>query len=156
VRAGEGTDFAVVVFRDQGQWQAEMMPQRLTEDLDGLLAVLHQQPADGGAIGLVNVADEFFVAIRVGAGGDRLLLSDVTAAVAWDLARQVTERLGVSVPADEDDVAEVWPAGDLGSSPISAWTRWCSAQCCPIWMPTPTNNFWSLPSDWVSQNRTSG
>jgi putative tRNA adenosine deaminase-associated protein len=114
VRAGEGTDFAVVVFKDQGQWQAEMLPQRLTEDLDGLLAVLHQQPADGGAIGLVNVADEFFVALRVGVGGDRLLLSDVTAAVAWDLARQVTERLGVTVPSDEDDVAEVWPAGDLG------------------------------------------
>ena len=114
VRAGEGTDFAVVVVRNEGRWDVELLPDRLVEDLDGLLATLRMQPGEGGAIGLVNVADEFFVAVRVGAGPDRLLLSDVTAAVAWDLARQVAERIGVAPPADEDDVAEVWPAGDLG------------------------------------------
>jgi putative tRNA adenosine deaminase-associated protein len=91
-----------------------LLPQRLTEDLPGLLAAVHQQPAENGALGLVNVADEFFVAIRVGVGGERLLLSDVTAAVAWDLARQVTSRLNVEVPDDEADIEEVWPAGDLG------------------------------------------
>ena len=41
-----------------------------------------------------------------------LLLSDVTAAVAWDLARQVVSRLGISTPG-EDDLEDVWPAGDL-------------------------------------------
>ena len=46
-------------------------------------------------------------------GRVRLLLSDVTAAVAWDLAGQVVERLDVDVPGD-DDLEDVWPAGDLG------------------------------------------
>ena len=52
------------------------------------------------------------MALRVVGGTIRLLLSDVTAAVAWDLAAQVCERLGVAVPGD-DDIDEVWPAGDL-------------------------------------------
>jgi putative tRNA adenosine deaminase-associated protein len=60
----------------------------------------------------VNVADEFFVAIRVRGGGVQALLSDVTAAVAWDLARQVVEHLGIQAPGD-DELEDVWPVGDL-------------------------------------------
>ena len=105
-------DFAVVVYREDGRWQAGLLPERLVEDLDALLAALRQQPGEGGTIGLVNVADEFFVAIRMLAGEPRLLLSDVTAAAAWDLADQVVERLGVPVP-DEDEMEDVWPVGDL-------------------------------------------
>ena len=51
--------------------------------------------------------------VRVQLGRVRLLLSDVTAAVAWDLAVQVLEHLDLDVPGD-DDLSEVWPAGDLG------------------------------------------
>jgi putative tRNA adenosine deaminase-associated protein len=36
----------------------------------------------------------------------------VTAAVAWDLARQVVDKLGIDPPGD-DDLEDVWPAGDL-------------------------------------------
>jgi putative tRNA adenosine deaminase-associated protein len=74
--------------------------------------VARQQPGENGAIALVNVADEFFVAVRVRADDVRLLLSDVTAAVAWDLARQVVRRLGLEAPGD-DDLDDVWPAGDM-------------------------------------------
>jgi putative tRNA adenosine deaminase-associated protein len=103
---------AVVVFREDGIWQSGVLPERVADDLDGLVSVLRQQPGDAGAIGLVNVADEFFVAVRVRGEDVRLLLSDVTAAVAWDLARQVVGRLGIEPPGD-DDLEEVWPAGDL-------------------------------------------
>jgi putative tRNA adenosine deaminase-associated protein len=105
-------DFAVVASVEEQTWQVGVLPERLTGDLDGLVAALRQQPGDIGAIGLVNVADEFFVAIRVVGNDVRLLLSDVTAAVAWDLAAQVCEVLGVAVPGD-DDIDDVWPAGDL-------------------------------------------
>jgi putative tRNA adenosine deaminase-associated protein len=105
-------DFAVVASVEDQAWQVGVLPERLTGDLDGLVAALRQQPGDIGAIGLVNVADEFFVAIRVVGNDVRLLLSDVTAAVAWDLAAQVCEVLGVQVPGD-DDIDDVWPAGDL-------------------------------------------
>jgi len=103
---------AVVVYREDGLWQSGVLPEKVTDNLDGLVAVLRQQPAENGAIGLVNVADEFFVAVRVRGEETRLLLSDVTAAVAWDLARQVVQQLGMEAPG-EDDLEDVWPAGDL-------------------------------------------
>ncbi len=106
------SDFAVVVAREEGQWGASLLPEILAEDLSSLVAALRQQPGEGGVIGLVNIADEFFVAVRVVAGQVRLLLSDVTAAVAWDLAAQVCDWLEVERPGD-DDLDEVWPVGDL-------------------------------------------
>jgi putative tRNA adenosine deaminase-associated protein len=103
---------AVVVYREEGLWQSGVLPETVSDDLDGLVGVLRQQPAENGALGLVNVADEFFVAVRVRGEEVRLLLSDVTAAVAWDLARQVVRELGLEAPA-EDELEDVWPAGDL-------------------------------------------
>jgi putative tRNA adenosine deaminase-associated protein len=103
---------ALVIFREDGVWQSGVLPERVADDLDGLIAVLRQQPGEVGAIGFVNVADQFFVAVRVRGDEVRMLLSDVTAAVAWDLARQVVERLGIETPGD-DDLDEVWPAGDM-------------------------------------------
>jgi putative tRNA adenosine deaminase-associated protein len=104
---------AVVVYREDGAWQSGVLPERVGGDLDGLIQVLRQQPAENGAIGLVNVADEFFVAVRVRGDEVSMMLSDVTAAVAWDLARQVVDRLGIEAPRD-DDLDDVWPAGDVG------------------------------------------
>ncbi len=106
--------YAVVVYRDeQGTWQAGLLPETLGDDLRGLIAAVRQQPSPGGAFALVDVAAEFFVIVRVQAGHVRLLLSDVTAAVAWDLAAQVLDQLDLDVPG-EDDLEEVWPAGELG------------------------------------------
>ena len=97
--SGEAAEsIAVVVYREDGAWQSGVLPERVGGDLDGLIQVLRQQPAENGAIGLVNVADEFFVALRVRGDDVRVMLSDVTAAVAWDLARQVVDRLGIDAP----------------------------------------------------------
>jgi putative tRNA adenosine deaminase-associated protein len=110
---GPSDAYAVVVYRQDGVWQAGLLPDVLTEDLDGLIAAVRKQSGDGGSFALVDVAHEFFVVVRVVMGRVRLLLSDVTAAVAWELAGQVVERLDLEVPGD-DDLEEVWPAGDLG------------------------------------------
>ena len=104
---------AVVVYRENGSWTSDVLPERITDDLDSLIRVLRLQPADNGAIALVNVADEFFVALRVRGDEVRMMLSDVSAAVAWDLARQVTDRLGIDAP-DDEEVEDIWPAGDIG------------------------------------------
>jgi putative tRNA adenosine deaminase-associated protein len=104
---------AIVVYRDGGSWASDVLPERITDDLDALVRVLRQQPADNGAIALVNVADEFFVALRVRGDEVRMMLSDVSAAVEWDLARQVTDRLGIAAP-DDEEVEDIWPAGDIG------------------------------------------
>ena len=104
---------AVVVYREEGVWQVDLLPEVLTDDVDALLAAVRQQSGDGGSFALVDVAHEFFVVVRVTFGRERFLLSDVTASVAWDLALQVVEELDLQVPGD-DDLEEVLPAGDLG------------------------------------------
>lgn len=102
----------VTVFRDEGRWEAAVLPRRLASHLDPVVAALRQQPGEGGAIGLVNVADEFFVALRVRPDDVSILVSDVTAAAAWDLAREVVTRLDIPIP-DDDDMEDVLPGGDL-------------------------------------------
>ena len=104
---------AVLVFRQDGEWQLGVLPDAVTDDLEALIAAVRQQPGENGAFALVDVADEFFIVVRVVMGRVRLLLSDVTAAVAWDLAVQVLEHLDLDVPGD-DDLEDVWPVGDLG------------------------------------------
>lgn len=106
------TDFAVIVYREEDTWEAEVLPVALTEDLDGLVQALKQQPSVGGTIGLVAVGDDFFVALRVLGTQVSIFLSDVTAAVDWTLARQVLDYLGIPLPEDEE-LDQVLPVGDL-------------------------------------------
>jgi len=106
--------FAVIAYRDGGIWHCDQLPHVSLDDLDASTAMLRQQPGDGGAVIFVDVDDEFFVAVRGARAGDpRLLLSDITAAADYELARQALDFLGEDQPAD-DDLDEVWPVGDLG------------------------------------------
>ena len=105
--------YAVLVYREEQAWQVGVMPDRVTQDLDQLIAAVRRQPGENGSFALVDVADEFFVVVRVQMGRLKLLLSDVTAAIAWDLAAQVLDELQLDMPGD-GDLEDVWPVGDLG------------------------------------------
>ncbi len=106
------SDFAVVIYRDDDVWEAEVLPAALTGNLDGLILALRQQPGIGGTIGLAAVGDDFFVAMRVLGSQISIFLSDVTASVDWPLARQVLDYLDIPVPEDED-LDQVLPVGDM-------------------------------------------
>jgi putative tRNA adenosine deaminase-associated protein len=114
--AGVAEDgFAVTVYRDGGRWDCALLPPAVLDDLDSCVAALRQQPAEGGPVALVDVADEFFVALRLTASGDlRVLLSDVTAAEEWDLAQQALDLAAEGQQLGPVDPEEVWPVGDLG------------------------------------------
>lgn len=105
------TDFAVVVYREDDRWEASVLPPRVGEDLDTLVDAVRRQSVGGGAIGLVSVEDDFFVAVRVRGQEVTLLLSDVTAADESPLAGEVLEALDLPMPDADDD--RVQPAGDL-------------------------------------------
>ncbi|WP_327088639.1 tRNA adenosine deaminase-associated protein [Nonomuraea sp. NBC_01738] len=115
----DALDFAIVIYREDECWDAELLPVALTSDLHGLLHAMRQQPSESGTIGLVAVGDEFFVALRV--LGDRVdvFLSDIAASWDFPLAQQVLEYLDVPVPDEEEldeilqDEDTVLPAGDL-------------------------------------------
>ena len=108
----EAEAYAVVVSREQGLWQLEQLPDDVADDLEALVAAVRRSPGEEGAFALVDVADEFFVVVRVQQGRVRLLLSDVTASAEWDLATQVVDELGLEIPRD-DALDRVVPAGDL-------------------------------------------
>ena len=105
-------DGAVIVYREDDTWEADILPTALTEDLAGLIQALRQQPSIGGTIGLAAVGDDFFVALRVIGGQVSVFLSDLTAAVDWPLARQVLDHLEIEL-ADDEDLDQVLPVGDL-------------------------------------------
>jgi putative tRNA adenosine deaminase-associated protein len=108
------TDFAVAVSRDEGRWDVAPLPTRAAHDLDALVRALSQLTAEQGVLGLVSVADDFFVALRVQGQDVRLLLSDASAATEWPLARDVLEALDLPMPDDDDDPDDsAFPAGDL-------------------------------------------
>ncbi|RJL32267.1 tRNA adenosine deaminase-associated protein [Bailinhaonella thermotolerans] len=108
------TDFAVVVYREDEKWEADLLPQALTADLEGLIHALRQLPGIGGTIGMVAVGDDFFVALRVFGGEVSVFLSDITAALDdYPLAQQVLEYLDLPIPDEDDDIDMVLPAGDL-------------------------------------------
>src|SRR5271169_1762268 len=106
------TDFAVIVYREEDQWEADVLPVAVTADLDGFVQALRRQPSIGGTIGFAGVGDDFWVAIRILGEDVSLFLSDLTAAADYPLARQVLEALDIPVPAD-DELDQVLPAGDL-------------------------------------------
>jgi putative tRNA adenosine deaminase-associated protein len=107
----DGVDFALVAYREEGIWQLQEVEDTKAADLDGFAAELRRYPGDGGSLGLVSIDEDFFLLVRVLGPEVRLLLSDVTAATEWPIARSVVEQLDIPMPDDED---EQLPAGDLG------------------------------------------
>jgi putative tRNA adenosine deaminase-associated protein len=109
-RDAEGVDFALVAYREENIWRVQEIGEDLLHDLDVLSAELRRWPGDFGSLGLVSIDEDFFVLVRVAGQQTRVLLSDVTAATEWPLARSVVETLDIPMPDDEDDQL---PAGDL-------------------------------------------
>ena len=107
----QGVDFALVAYREEGIWQVQEVDDVKAADLDEFAVELRRYPGDGGSLGLVSIDEDFFLLVRVLGAEVRLLLSDVTAATEWPIARSVVEHLDLPLPGDDEDQE---PAGDLG------------------------------------------
>ena len=108
----EAVDFALVVYREENVWRVEeIADDDKLHDVEALADELRRWPGDFGSLALVSIDEDFFVLARVAGPHVRLLLSDVTAATEWPLARSVLETLDLEMPDEEDDQE---PAGDLG------------------------------------------
>jgi len=106
----EGVDFALVAYREEGVWQLQELAPDTVGDLENFAKELRRWPGDGGSLGLVSVDEDFFVLVRVLGPRTKILLSDVTAATDWPIARAAVDALELPLPDDEDEQA---PAGDL-------------------------------------------
>ena len=106
----DGIDFAVAAFREEGVWQVQELAHDVLGDMHALSNALRRFPGDGGAVGMIAIDEDFFIVVRVAGAHTRVLLSDVTAADEWELARSAVEFLHLPLPEEDDDQV---PAGDL-------------------------------------------
>ena len=106
----EAVDFALAAYREEGVWQLQEIADPMLVDVETLVTALRRLPGDGGAVGMLAVDEDFFLLVRVAGPRTRILLSDVTAADEWDLARGAVEMLHLPPPEDDDEPV---PAGDL-------------------------------------------
>jgi putative tRNA adenosine deaminase-associated protein len=107
----EGVDFALVAYREDSVWQLQELDPKKAADLDAFATELRRYPGEAGTLGFVSIDEDFFLMVRVLGAEVRILLSDVTAATDWPIARSGVDRLELPLPDDEEDQE---PAGDLG------------------------------------------
>ena len=74
---------------------------------------LRELRSAGAVFGLLDIDDEFFVIVRPAPAGTRLLLSDATAALDYDIAAEVLEKLDADIDADDLEDADPFEEGDL-------------------------------------------
>jgi len=106
----ETMEFALLAWRDDGKWRASQISDEATDDIGVVLDALRGQQVDGGAIAMLSIDDQFFVLLRQIGARMQMVLSDVMAALDYEIAAEILEILDLDLPAD-DDADE--PAGDL-------------------------------------------
>jgi putative tRNA adenosine deaminase-associated protein len=102
-------DFAVVAYRDEGDWSVAQLPARALDDVESISRELRRYPGENGALAMVSVDEDFVLLVRAQGALVRVLLSDATASTDWAIARSAVDHVGVHVGVDEEQA----PAGDL-------------------------------------------
>lgn len=98
----------MVVVREEGRWQCDALGESALESLDATIRELRRIGSSGAVIALLAVEDDFFLIVRPAPSGTELLLSDASAALDYDIAADVMERLDAPIPDDD----ELWSEGD--------------------------------------------
>lgn len=107
--------FAVAAFGVEGGWELHELPAESLDSLDDLVGALRRQRAEGAVVGMVCLDDDWCALLRLVPGGVRILMSDATAALDYDLAADMLDELDIDVPAEEEaeESDEAWPEGDF-------------------------------------------
>jgi putative tRNA adenosine deaminase-associated protein len=106
--------FGVAVVREEGKWRCYPMRPKALTSLTAAETELRELRSSGAVFGLLDVDDEFFVIVRPAPSGTRLLLSDATAALDYDIAAEALENLDADISPEDLEDAEPFEEGDLG------------------------------------------
>lgn len=109
--------YALAVARENEQWNILALDASALTDVDSAAKQVKNMRSAGPAFALLNVDDEFFIIIRPTPAGNRMLLSDATAAIDYEIAEQVLQRLNIDtpdLPPDQIADTEPWGEGDFG------------------------------------------
>lgn len=101
-------DFAIEAWHEEGRWNIATLPN--PDDLTHIIDRLKKQQTNGGALALISIDDEFFLAIRVLGAHVKFFISDISCAIDYEVAAEFLELADLDQPEEED---EPLPAGDL-------------------------------------------
>ena len=101
-------DFAIEAWHEDGRWSIASLPD--PDDLTHIIDRLKKQQTNGGAVALIAIDDEFFLAIRVLGTHVKYFISDVTCAIEYEVAAEFLDIAYIDQPEEDD---EPLPAGDL-------------------------------------------
>ncbi len=108
--AEDAVDIAVIAFREDGVWQLEELEPELAMDFEALSKEMRRRSGDDGVIAFAAYDEDFLLVVRIRGSSVKVLLSDVTAALEWEVARGALDALEEDQP-DEDDESET--VGDV-------------------------------------------
>ncbi len=106
--------FGVAVVREDGKWRCTPMRRAALTSLSAAETELRELRSAGAVFGLIDVDDEFFIIVRPAPAGTRLLLSDATAALDYDIAAEVLDKLDADIDDEDLEDEDPFEQGDLG------------------------------------------
>ena len=106
--------FAVAVVREGVAWRCSPLSAQALTSLAAAETELRELRSAGAVFGLLDVDDEFFLIVRPAPSGTRLLLSDATAALDYDIAAEALEKLDADIATEDLEDADPFEEGDLG------------------------------------------
>jgi hypothetical protein len=106
--------FAVAVVRENATWKVSPLSANALTSLSTAETELRELRSAGAVFGLLDIDDEFFLIVRPAPSGTRLLLSDATAALDYDIAAEALEKLDADIAAEDLEDADPFEEGDLG------------------------------------------
>ena len=101
-------DFGCIAWHEDGRWDASLL--NSTRDIGLIIDALKSQQTNGGAIALIAIEDEFVIIARVLGDQMRMMISDITYALDYEVAAELAEVLDLEYPQEED---ESQPGGDI-------------------------------------------
>ncbi|MEY3723865.1 MAG: hypothetical protein RL649_715 [Actinomycetota bacterium] len=101
-------DFGCIAWHEDGRWDASLL--NSTRDIGLIIDALKSQQTNGGAIALIAIEDEFVIIARVLGDQMRMMISDITYALDYEVAAELVEVLDLEFPQEED---ESQPGGDI-------------------------------------------
>lgn len=103
----------MAVVREEGKWRCTSMHRGALTSLGAAETELRELRSAGAVFGLLDIDDEFFVIVRPAPAGTRLLLSDATAALDYDIAAEVLDNLDADIDDEDLEDADPFEEGDL-------------------------------------------
>ena len=103
-----GSDFGVIAWHEDGRWELSELAD--CRDLTRIIDQLKSQRTNGGAVALIAIDEEFFIAARSLGTHLQMMISDVTYAADYDVAADLLDVLDLPFPEEDD---EPQPGGDI-------------------------------------------